>query len=96
MPNTRDDSFVPLTPAVLPGNRLGDARVKIIPQAQKVEPFRPLTTSVAGQSSAGSSSEPRVAVQREGDRVSSIHVQCSCGRVIELACVYDATPVKKV
>jgi len=97
MPNTRDDSFVPLTPAVLPGNGHGDARVKIISQAQKVEPFRPLTTSVAGQPpAAGSSSEPRVAVQREGDRVSSIHVQCGCGRVIELACVYDAAPMKKV
>jgi len=35
--------------------------------------------------------EPRVTLQRDGGRVSSIRVQCSCGQVIELACVYEPT-----
>jgi hypothetical protein len=96
MPNTRDDSFVPLTPAVPPGNRRADSRVTIISQAEKAEPFRPLAASVTAHPAAapGSGSEPRVAVQREGDRVSSIQIQCGCGRMIELACVYETTPVK--
>jgi hypothetical protein len=31
---------------------------------------------------------PKVTLQRQGDVVSSIRIQCSCGQVIELACVY--------
>ena|SRR5262245_57985930 len=96
MPSTRDESFVPLTPAVPLGNRRAESRVTIISQAEKAEPFRPLTAPVAGSPavSPGASAEPRVAVQREGDRVSSIHIQCGCGQTIELACVYEATPGK--
>jgi hypothetical protein len=32
--------------------------------------------------------QPSVTVRREGDRVTGICVQCACGEVIELACVY--------
>jgi hypothetical protein len=31
---------------------------------------------------------PKVTLQRQGDVVSSIRIQCSCGQVIELNCVY--------
>jgi hypothetical protein len=31
---------------------------------------------------------PKVTLQRQGDVVSAIRVQCSCGQVIELSCVY--------
>jgi len=34
--------------------------------------------------------EPRVTVQREGDRVTHLRIQCTCGMIMELACVYDA------
>jgi len=33
-------------------------------------------------------SDPVVSVQRSGDSVISIRVQCGCGQVIDLACVY--------
>ena len=33
-------------------------------------------------------SAPVVTLQREGDRVTGIRVQCTCGEVIELNCVY--------
>lgn len=36
--------------------------------------------------------EPRVSVQREGDRVTHLRIQCSCGQVLDLACVYDEPP----
>jgi len=31
---------------------------------------------------------PTVSLQRDGDRVTHIRVECSCGQVIELACKY--------
>ena len=33
--------------------------------------------------------EPRVTVQRDGDRVTHLRIQCSCGQIMELACVYE-------
>ena len=31
---------------------------------------------------------PVVTLQRDGDKVTRIHVRCSCGEVVELDCVY--------
>jgi hypothetical protein len=31
---------------------------------------------------------PKVTLQRQGDTVSAIRIQCPCGQVIELSCVY--------
>ena len=31
---------------------------------------------------------PKVTLQRQGEVVSAIRIQCSCGQVIELICVY--------
>ena len=33
--------------------------------------------------------EPRISLEREGDRIRRIHIECSCGQVIDLACVYN-------
>ncbi len=33
-------------------------------------------------------SAPRVTLTREGDKVTGIRVECTCGQVIELDCVY--------
>ncbi len=35
-----------------------------------------------------SSDEPRVTLQREGDRVTGITIHCTCGQVLNLACSY--------
>jgi hypothetical protein len=37
--------------------------------------------------------EPRVTVQRDGDRVTHLRIQCPCGMIMDLACVYDAAGV---
>ena len=34
--------------------------------------------------------EPRVSIQRDGDRVTHLRIQCPCGQIMDLACVYDA------
>ena len=36
--------------------------------------------------------EPRVSVQRDGDRVTNIRIQCTCGQMMDIACVYDEPP----
>jgi hypothetical protein len=96
MPLNRDESFVPLTPAALPQNERADYRVTVMAQAANVQPFRPLGQAGAVHSSMlGSNHEPRVTVQHEGDRVSSIQIQCTCGQIIELACVYEPAPAAK-
>lgn len=32
--------------------------------------------------------EPKITVVKEGDKVTRIQVQCSCGEIIDLSCVY--------
>jgi hypothetical protein len=39
--------------------------------------------------------EPRVSVQRDGDRITHLRIQCSCGQIIDLACVYDPPPASR-
>jgi len=78
----RTESFVPLTNAPASGERR-EFRVTLIPQPGQPLPFQPAAAP------AGKPCEPRVSVQREGDRITGIRVQCSCGQVMDLACVYE-------
>lgn len=96
MPNIRDESFIPLTLAAPEANRRSDQPVSILPQAANVQAFRPLPLSTGAQTPTGHGPgcEPRVTVQRDGDRVSSIQIHCACGQLIELACVYEPPPAK--
>jgi hypothetical protein len=85
-------TFVPLTAAAPSEKTNGEARLTVLTQASHVQPFRPLgqPSAPAPAQSEKTSCEPRVTVQRDGDRVTSIQVHCSCGEVIELGCVYGA------
>lgn len=95
------ESFVPLTAAPVPPEPR-EFRVAILtdhphpgpggaPEKKAGFQSLPLQTSPAfaatGEKKIG---EPRVSVQRDGDRVTHLRIQCSCGQVIDLACVYDA------
>jgi len=82
----RTESFVPLTTAPVAGER-GEFRATIIPQTEETGAFQRLDTTAAGKIC-----EPRVTVQREGNRIATIRVQCTCGQVTDLACVYEETP----
>jgi len=90
----RTDAFLPLTPVVAaPSGGSPETRVTILSQATQARPFRPLEASanpVAHPTATpqGHGCDPKVTLQREGDRVVAIEVRCSCGQVIELACVY--------
>jgi hypothetical protein len=61
--------------------------VTIIDQTDKLQAFQPLGR--AGHGGASGQCEPRVTLQRDGDRISAIRIQCACGQVVELACVYE-------
>ncbi len=91
------DAFAPL--ALPAGSRPADGaafRLKVIPQAAAAPAFQPIQpaskTVVASPAPAAhsshSSAAPKVTLQRDGDRVTHIRLECSCGEVFELACAY--------
>lgn len=83
-----NEPFVPLNQTAAPGQHRADAHVTIVNAAGNLRPFQPLGRA-GGKTGPASPCEPRVTLQREGGRISAIHLQCSCGQTIELACVYD-------
>lgn len=91
----KTESFVPLTTAPAGGEQR-EFRATIIPQSEQTGAFQSLEAQVVAAAGAtpvaGRIHEPRVALQREGDRVVTIHIQCTCGQVMDLACVYDEPP----
>jgi len=85
------DSFVPLTAAPAPPDRQ-EFRVHLIPAAEKKETgFHSLESQHPAALAAAEKKtcEPRVTVQRDAGQVTHLRIQCSCGQILELACVYD-------
>ena len=95
------ESFVPLTAApAAPGKR--EFRVAVLngngngngngaPDKNglhALEPLRPAALNGAAKKPC----EPRVTVQRDGGRVTHLRIQCTCGQIMDLACVYDEAP----
>jgi hypothetical protein len=93
MTSQPNQSFVPLTAAPAPP-AAREFRVAVLNGAEKkstfhsLEPLRPAT----GAGTEKKICEPRVTVQRDGDRVTHLRIQCTCGQIMDLACVYDETP----
>jgi hypothetical protein len=87
----RTESFVPLTAAPMSDERR-EFRVTVIPQSEQSRTFQSLEQLApvpVVSSNQKKICEPRVSVQRDGDRVSSIRIQCSCGQVMDVACLYE-------
>ena len=80
---------VPSTAAKPPGASTG---LKVMPKAEAVAGFAPLhtpaSTSAHSHAGGGNAGVPVVTLQREGERVTGIRVECTCGQIIELACSY--------
>ncbi|HEY9173215.1 MAG TPA: hypothetical protein VI136_13100 [Verrucomicrobiae bacterium] len=102
MKDPHTEPFVPLTATPLPDGRQPDLRVTVLKPEAGHPPFQPLV--IAGESRtpapgftprpAAAVCEPRVTVEREGDFVSAIRIQCTCGQTLELACVYESRGAK--
>jgi hypothetical protein len=87
------ESFVPLTAAPTSLERR-EFRVSVISTAAPPQ-FHSLETTAPGAGhTVGSRKlcEPRVSVQRDAGRVTHLRIQCGCGQVMDLACVYDDPP----
>ena len=87
--------FVPLFPVaspVPPGSptpAAPAAGVRVAPAAANPAGFHPLTAPSAAPAKAGcDAAKPTVTLQREGERITRIRIQCVCGQVIDLACEY--------
>jgi len=83
-----NEPFVPLSHAAASGQNRTDFRVTIIAPDGNLRPFHVLGHA-SGKAGGGVQCEPHVTLQHEGGRVSAIRIQCACGQIIELACVYE-------
>jgi hypothetical protein len=73
------NDFIPLSSRLAPA-----ANGKTVPGANGHATPSPAAAAAPAQHCA----PPKVTLQRQGDVVSSIRIQCGCGQVIELSCVY--------
>jgi hypothetical protein len=86
--------FTPITaPAARPGGAAGGPAPGApapAPRPAAAAPFTPLQLSVAprGAEAGSACGQPRVSVDREGERITGIRVECPCGQVIDLECSY--------
>jgi hypothetical protein len=83
------NTFVPLMTAPAPST--GDTamfRLTVLPQAEAKPVFAPLPAGGPPASPAQACGHPSVTLERQGEVVSGIRIECGCGQVIELACAY--------
>ena len=81
------DAFVPFAPKASPRDSAEPFRVKVVSAANGTAvPFQAAGTSSPMHASHGG--QPKVSLVRDGDRITAVRVQCACGEVIELECVY--------
>ena len=86
------DRFRPLASKLNPAGEDDVFGLTILPKAKAEEKFsavRPQSAPVPTANHTHTETvEPVITLKREGDRVTVIEVQCSCGQVIELKCDY--------
>jgi len=74
------DQFIPLVP------RRAGATAE---SAMAAKPFQAVNPSAAtAHAHPKSAAPPQITFKRDGERITQINVICSCGQVLELACVY--------
>jgi hypothetical protein len=74
------DSISAVDTAMLPLKVLAQADVKAV--------FQALPESAKEAQPEKNCGQPTVTLQRQGEVVSGIRIQCACGQVIELVCAY--------
>jgi hypothetical protein len=89
----KTESFLPLT-TVAPADKNREFRVTVVSQSEPAKVFKGLGQNAAGAMDPSSGlakngCEPRLTMERDGERISSIRILCSCGQTMELACVYE-------
>lgn len=80
--------FVPLAPKAPHGAPDGGFRLKVLPQPEAAPSFHAHSIPVAGGAAPGTAGEPVITLTRDGDRVTGVRIQCTCGHVIDLICEF--------
>jgi hypothetical protein len=82
--------FVPFFAATANGSsRLTESRTEVVAGSSTAIAFRPLSQATAPSPTAPTAhGEPTMTLEREGNRVARIKIQCPCGHVVELVCDY--------
>jgi hypothetical protein len=83
-PTVSKATFVPMAPPA--ANADETAAPKSASASQPL--LRQAAASGVGHAGADHKGPPQISVEKEGDRISLIRIQCSCGQVIEVACTY--------
>jgi hypothetical protein len=79
--------FVPLTRGAAPAGT-PDFRVRVVGTPALAPAFVAAHGNKCQSQNASSGSEPIVTLEKDGERVTAIRIECSCGQVVELSCVY--------
>ena len=89
------DTFVPMGPALLSATDHGFTPLPLLPGpfvSGKTAPGTKgqvaTTAPAAPPPPAQNCAAPKVTLQKQGEVVTGIRIQCPCGQVIELRCVY--------
>ena len=90
----RTDSFIPLSNLPVSAEPR-EFRVTVIPKAEQTRLLQSMELPPPAPAGpipvGGKNCEPHVSLQCDGDRVTNIRVQCACGQIMDLACVYEPT-----
>lgn len=84
------DPFVPFGPSTLAA-KSGTPNLRVVPKDGGAEAFSPFQASAGGHAhgaGGAGAGQPSITLQKEGDKVVGIRVECACGQVIEMACSY--------
>ena len=83
--------FVPFLAATADNSRpMTESRTEVVLGSNKAMAFRPLSQTAAHPPTPPTAhGEPTLTLEREGDRVARIKIQCPCGHVVELVCDYS-------
>lgn len=87
-----NEPFVPLSNGATAKGKREDFRVLIATRPEAARPLRDSATPSSADSATRAPRqpcEPRVTLQKEADRVTGIHIECSCGQIIDLNCTYQ-------
>jgi hypothetical protein len=82
------DTFTPFVTVPVSTGETAMFLLKVLPQAEAKAVFEPLPDGAKPEPPAKACSPPSVTLQRQGETVSGIRIECGCGQVIELACVF--------
>jgi hypothetical protein len=83
--------LAPAPPLAAPAPSVGSrGDLKLPSRAEGAPPFLPVQMSGNAPGHGPHSGRPTITLERDGDRVTGIRVECACGQVIELACRYTS------